>query len=132
MPIESTLFFAILMPTFLAVDPIITPMLVGKLIAVLAGTTAVAAIAIKIIDSVVERQWKKLSNSQRNKVKRIYAKAYKFWENHSPKIKFVVDFMSSGCTIATSWQTMSFSSAPSDMQNTLNNQGSISQDYTVS
>lgn len=120
-------------PILFAVDPIITPILLTKLFGWLALGTAAASIVIQILDSVVDIEWGQLSYSQRNKVKKIYAKAYKFWQNNSPKIKFCVDFISSLGDIVTSSQSISsWSSVSTDAQNALTNQGSISQEYTVS
>ena len=120
-------------PIFFAVDPIITPILLGKLFAWLTLGTAAASLTILVLDSVVEAQWKQLTPSQQNKVKKIFAKAYKFWDNNSPKIKTCISFISSLDTIVTTSQTISsWHSASSDVQNALTNQGLISQEYTVS
>ncbi|NEO51858.1 MAG: hypothetical protein F6K54_01400 [Okeania sp. SIO3B5] len=121
-----------LTPIFFAVDPIITPILVGKILTWLTLGTAVASIVITVLDPVVEKEWKRLSNSQKQKVKKIKATAYKFWENHGPKIKFVVNFLSPWGTVFTSAESLySWSSFSPEVQNTLTNQGSISQDYAV-
>ncbi|NEQ35554.1 MAG: hypothetical protein F6K40_04260 [Okeania sp. SIO3I5] len=82
----------------LAIVAIIIPNILGKLPTILIGISAIATIIIQILDSVVEQ-------------KKNHAKAsYKFWENNSSKIKFLVVFISNISILVRSIQVI-FSSS---------------------
>ncbi len=91
----------------LAIDPVIIPNIIGKLSIIFMGISAIAAIIIQILDLIVEQKWQRLTNNQRKKVKKLHAKAYNFWENHSPKIKFWVLFTSNLSAVVRSIQIIS-------------------------